>query len=204
MLLLFATHNPGKITEMREIIAGLPYEIISATDAGVEEEPVEDGATLEENALKKARYLCARTGKWSFADDSGIFIDALGGRPGVQSAYWGAVADGQRPDEQMIVAHTLQVMAGVPADKRQAHFKSVVALVTPEGQEYLFPGSIPGTIVGQPRGPMRPRLAYDVLFAPDAGGGLTFAEMELEQKNALSHRGLAFSALRKFLESRAA
>ena len=88
MKLIFATHNPGKVIEMRQILKGLPIELISMDEAGVHEDPIEDGATFKDNALKKARFCATKTGEWCFADDSGLCIDVLDGRPGINTKRW--------------------------------------------------------------------------------------------------------------------
>ena len=119
MKLVFATHNAGKIKEMRLLLADLSIQVMSADEAGVTEDPIEDGATFEENALIKARFVARRAQEWAVADDSGICIDALGGKPGVQSARWA----------KDHVAATLQALEGVNQGKRDAEFKSAAALV---------------------------------------------------------------------------
>ncbi len=194
--LIFATHNPGKLDEMRQLVDGLGIEVMSADEAGVHEVVVEDGKTFAENALKKARFVAQKSGAWSVADDSGIMIDALEGRPGVYTARWA----GEGASDEQIVAHTLEQLKDVEGGRRGATFHSVVALVSPDGEEQTFEGSIVGTIVITPRGTHKKKLPYDVLFSP-SGQSQTFAEMSDEQKNALSHRGRAFQKLMEFLRS---
>lgn len=194
MKLVFATHNPGKVIEMRAMLAGPAIEVVSAEEAGVTEDVVEDGATFEENAAKKARFVTERTGEWAVSDDSGICIASLGGAPGVHSARWA----GEGASGEALVAKTLESMRGVPADQRGAWFESALVLTAPDGRSWAFTGRVSGGIASSPRGTPRPKLPYDVLFIPE-GHERTFAEMSDEEKNSLSHRGLAFQKLREFL-----
>ena len=173
------------------MLVGLPIEILSAEEANVTGEAAEDGATFAENAIKKARYVVEQTGKWAMADDSGLCTDALNGAPGVLTARWAGGRD--------LIEYTLDKMGGIPESRRQAHFESAVALVAPDGTESIFSGRVSGSLALTPRGVPRLKLPYDVLFIPD-GYNQTFAEMSSEQKNAISHRGLAFQKLKKFLE----
>ncbi|KKW33357.1 MAG: Non-canonical purine NTP pyrophosphatase [Candidatus Uhrbacteria bacterium GW2011_GWA2_52_8d] len=194
--LIFATHNPGKIEEMRQLVADLGMDVLSADEAGVHEDVEEDGTTFAENAFKKARFVASKTGEWAVADDSGIMIDALAGRPGVYTARWA----GEGASDEELVRHTLEQLKDVEEGKRGASFHSVVALVSPDGEEQTFEGVVEGKVVFEPRGTHRPKLPYDVLFCP-IGQNRTFAEMSDEQKNALSHRGRAFQKLKAFLRT---
>lgn len=194
MKLIFATHNVGKIKEMQAILAGLDIEILSADEAGVHEDVVEDGQTFAENAAKKARFVNSRTGVWAVADDSGICIDALGGEPGIHSARWA----GENITAETLILKTLDRMNDVPVKERGAQFVSTLVLIAPDGREWVFEGKVPGFIAEEPRGTPRPKLPYDVVFIPE-GYTSTFAEMSDEEKNSLSHRGLAFRKLREFL-----
>jgi len=205
--LVFATHNPGKIEEMRQLLGDLNIEVASADEAGVHDDVEEDGMTFEENALKKARFVASTTGEWAVADDSGITIDALDGRPGVYTARWA----GEGASDEELVRHTLEQLKDVEEGRRGASFHSVVALVSPQNESWTFEGIVEGEVVVTPRGTPRVKLPYDVLFCPfplrstqssfegQVGHNRTFAEMSDEQKNALSHRGRAFAKLKKFL-----
>lgn len=194
--LIFATQNPGKLKEMKQILEGLEVEVLSAAEAGFTEDVVEDGMTFEENALKKAREVSQATGEWAIADDSGITINALGGRPGVYTARW-AGADANDDD---LVNYTLEQMMDIPRGQRAASFHTVAALVGPNGEGQTFEGIIDGTIPLAPKGKMRPKLPYDVIFIPE-GELRTFAEMSDQEKNGLSHRGRAFEEFRQYLKS---
>lgn len=200
MRLIFATHNHGKVAEMRKILAGLNLVILSADEAGVSESIVEDGLTFEENALIKARYISRKTKDWAFGDDSGVCIKALGCAPGVHSARWarkrGTGGAGARGED--IVSHTLEVMGHIPKGHRDAWFETACALVAPDGRHWIFNGKIEGVIAEEPKGIFNPRLPYDVIFIPKEHTH-TFAEMTSDEKNSMSHRGAAFTELKKFL-----
>lgn len=195
MKLIFATHNPGKIKEMRQLLADLKIEVMSAADAGFTESIIEDGTTFEENASKKAWEVAKTLNEWAVADDSGICIEALGCRPGVESARWA----GQDVSDEEIIEHTLEETKHVPEAQRKAWFESAVALFAPDGRHWIFTGRIDGRIATAPRGTSRPKLPYDMIFIPE-GGEKTFAEMSDEGKNAISHRGQAFKQLKEFLK----
>jgi XTP/dITP diphosphohydrolase len=190
--LIFATHNPGKLEEMRQLVDGFGIEVMSADEVGVHEDVVEDGVTFAENALKKARFVAEQSGEWAVADDSGMMIDALDGQPGVYTARWA----GEGASDEQLVAHTLDQLKDVEEDHRGATFHSVVALVSPEGEGQTFEGVVEGMVVDAPRGTHRKKLPYDVLFCP-IGHNRTFAEMPDNEKNALSHRGKAFQKTTK-------
>lgn len=192
MKLIFATHNPGKLEEMRALLADLEIEVLSAEEAGVTEDVEEDGETFRANAYKKAKFVADRTRQWTVADDSGICIEALGGQPGVYSARWSGGGE--------LAAFTLDKLKNVPEAERQAYFMCVLVLIGPDGVAHTFEGRVDGTIPLEPRGEAHPKLPYDSIFIP-SGFDQTFAEMPPEQKNALSHRGQAFLKLRSFLES---
>jgi len=194
MKLIFATHNSGKIVEMRQILAGFPMEIMSADEAGVTEDVEEDGKTFEANALKKARFVSEKSGQWAVADDSGLCVEALKGEPGVHSARYAGV----EANAEQLVGKVLAKTEGLLFEKRRAAFVSTVALVAPDGRHWIFSGTINGFLATEPHGPARPKLPYDVIFIP-AGHKKTFAEMSQEEKNTMSHRGRAFRKLRDFI-----
>jgi XTP/dITP diphosphohydrolase len=194
--LIFATHNTGKLTEMRQLLEGLDVKVLSAQEAGVMDDVVEDAETFEGNALKKARFVAEKTGEWSVADDSGVCIDALDGRPGVHTARWA----GPDAGDDGLVRHTLEQMEGVPEGKRGAQFRTVAALVSPDGKEWVFEGFVAGQITKETHGTNRPKLPYDLIFQPD-GENRTFAQMTDVEKNSLSHRGMAFGKFKEFLDN---
>lgn len=196
--LIFATHNSGKITEMRHILEGMDIEILTAEEAGIFEDVVEDADTFEGNSLKKAKFISDKTGEWAAADDSGLCIEALGGAPGVNSARW--AGEGKSGEE--IVAFTLEKMKDVPDSERKAYFMTVIALVSSTGDSWIFEGRIDGSIINEFRGEAHPKLPYDAIFIPD-GQQETFAEMGKERKSQMSPRGQAFRKMREFLSDNA-
>ncbi len=192
--IIFASQNQGKVREMKAILRDLKIEVLGASEIGIKEEAVEDQVTFEANALKKAQLIAQLSKEWSVADDSGLGIKALGGRPGVYSARWA----GPGASAEELVNYTLEQIKTVPPVERQAWFETAVALVTPTRESWIFKSRIEGEIVKSPRGQPRPKLPYDVIFRPQ-GYDRTFAEMTDEEKNSLSHRGLAFRQLRDFI-----
>jgi XTP/dITP diphosphohydrolase len=193
MKLIFATHNPGKIKEMRELLVGSGIEVLSADEVGIEEDVIEDGLTFEENALKKARFVCKKSGECAVTDDSGICIDALNGAPGVFTARWA----GEGND---LIDFTLNKIKDISEENLGAKFCCSVALVKPDGQEFLFEGVCDGRLIKERRGVAHPKLPYDQIFIPD-GREQTFAEMSVEEKHELSHRGRAFKKLKEFFQN---
>jgi len=188
MKIIFATHNKGKLIEMKKILHD--FEVIGAEEAGVFEDVIEDGATFAENALKKARFVMEKTKMITVADDSGVCIKALNGAPGVFSARWAGDLD--------IADFALEKIKDVPDGQRQAWFETAAALVFPDGREFVFDGRMHGNITHEKRGESLPNLPYDSILIPD-GHTLTCAEMGNEEKNKISHRGQAFLELREFL-----
>ncbi|PIV38343.1 MAG: non-canonical purine NTP pyrophosphatase, RdgB/HAM1 family [Candidatus Portnoybacteria bacterium CG02_land_8_20_14_3_00_45_8] len=194
MRLIFVTYNQGKLKEMKAILGDLDIEVVSASEAGVLEDVIEDGQTFAENALIKAKFAAERTNEWAVADDSGLSIKALNGEPGVFSARWA----GEGASDEEIIKYSLARISDIPVDSRQAQFETAVALCAPDKREWVFSGFIEGEVTDKPRGAVRSKLPYDVVFIPE-GFDITFAEMSDEQKNSLSHRGLAFKKLKDFI-----
>ena len=191
MDLLIATTNAGKLAEIEAALKELPVRILSLKDFPAAPEVVEDGATFEENAVKKARALAAFSGLPALADDSGLEVDALGGAPGIYSArYSGDDADDARNNRKL-----LDQLAGLPEERRGARFVCVLALSAPQG-EWLFRAECPGRIAFAPRGAHG--FGYDPLFLY-APLGRTFGELDRETKSSVSHRGLALQKLKAAL-----
>lgn len=188
--LLVATRNPGKLAEFRNLLAFAGTRVISPGEAGWDETVPETGSTLEENALAKARAGTAATGLLTLADDSGLFVDALDGAPGVESARYA----GEAQDAAANCRKLLGALAGVPPPRRGAEFRCVLALVAPDGAQRLFRGVCRGTIQSEARGTNG--FGYDPVFVA-AGQDLTFAEMAAPDKHRLSHRGRALNELRR-------
>jgi XTP/dITP diphosphohydrolase len=194
--LLLASANPGKLRELRAILAGLPVELVGLADAGSGWPPevAETGATFLENALLKARAYATWSGLAAVADDSGLEVDALAGAPGVRSArYAGPGADDRANLDKLLAA-----MAGVPPQRRSARFRCAAVLVDPELGEWHAEAVWEGRLLEAPRG--EGGFGYDPVFVPD-GWELTSAEVDPATKNAASHRGRAFRALRPAVEA---
>jgi XTP/dITP diphosphohydrolase len=192
--LVVATRNQGKIVEINALLAGLVDQISSAANFVDFPETVEDGATFEGNALKKAREAARFTGLPALADDSGLIVDALNGRPGVFSARFAGDGAGDAANN----ARLLEECQNVPGEHRQAAFVCVLAFVTPEGVERLFTGMVAGRILSVARG--EGGFGYDPLFLVD-GFDRSMAELELGEKNGVSHRAQAFMKFREYLET---
>lgn len=190
--IVLASRNEHKIEELRSTLAPLNIELKSTFDFAHLEEVVEDKPTLEGNALKKARYVYEKTGLPSLADDTGLEVDALDGRPGVYSARYA----GESATYQDNVDKLLDEMAGVDQKNRKAQFRTVIAFVT-DNETYTFEGVCRGEIIQKPRGDKG--FGYDPVFLPD-GHRETFAELDTEIKNEISHRGKAIQELRRFLK----
>jgi XTP/dITP diphosphohydrolase len=190
--ILVATRNQGKLNEIRSLLQGVSIEILSLDSFPELPDVPEDGETFEENALKKARAMARATEIAALADDSGLRVDALNGRPGVLSARYGGegASDGEK------CARILEEMKGIPDALRTARFICVLALVAPNGVERLFKGVCEGTIIREMRGAAG--FGYDPIFYhPESR--CTFAEMDPEAKNRVSHRGRALNEFRNYL-----
>ena len=187
--MILASNNAHKLEEFRAIFADMGIEIIPQSAAGCHFEVDETGETFEENAYLKAIAVTRATGQPAVADDSGLMVDALGGAPGVRSARY--AGEGRNSSDN--VALLLENLSG-QAD-RKARFRTVIALIF-GGKEYQFDGVVDGTITDTPHG--GGGFGYDPVFVPD-GYDVTFAEMDSEAKNAISHRGRAVEKLAAFL-----
>jgi len=193
--LLVATGNKGKLREFGELLKGVVETILSPADFPGLPEVEEDGATFEANAIKKALSAAVSTGLPVLADDSGLSVAYLGGRPGVHSARFA----GPKASDADNNALLLRELAGVPAEERGAAFHCVIALCRPDGSCQTFDGSLPGVILEAPRG--SGGFGYDPLFlVPEYGQ--TFSELPLDIKNRISHRGRAMQQLKAALSAR--
>jgi XTP/dITP diphosphohydrolase len=191
--LVVATRNRGKIIELGALLNGLVDKISCVADLPNFPDTIEDGATFEENALKKAREASAFSGLPALADDSGLIVSALNGRPGVYSARFAGEGAGDVANNERL----LQELQDVSASARQAAFVCVLAFVIPQRVEQTFVGRVSGQILEKPTG--RGGFGYDPLFWVD-GFGCSMAELDLDQKNHISHRGQAFRQFREYLE----
>ena len=189
MRLVLASANPDKSAEIAAILgAAVPGLDLASRPADVPDVD-EVGTTLLENARLKAAAIAEATGEPAVADDTGLEVDALDGAPGVRSARFAGPA--ATSDEN--VDKLLAALAGVPPGSRRARFRTVAAACLPDGRELVAEGAVDGVITGARRG--SGGFGYDSVFVPDDGDGRTFAEMTLAEKQAVSHRFRAFSAL---------
>lgn len=189
--LIFATNNEHKLNEIRNLLAA-KYEVLGLKDIGFEGDIPETGNTLHENASIKSKFISENFRMDCFSDDTGLEIDALGGKPGVYSARYA----GEEANPNKNIEKVLHEMKGSPF--RSARFKTVISLIL-NGKEYFFEGKIEGKIISEKRG--LAGFGYDPIFVPD-GYNYTFAEMDLDAKNQISHRALATAQLASFLENR--
>ncbi len=184
MRFILATGNRDKVREVNEILAGLPFEVVPMREAGFAGEIEEDGATFEENALIKARAVHAVTGGFVMADDSGLAVDALDGAPGIYSARF-AGPDATYPEK---IAKLWELLRGVPEEARTAQFVCAIAVVRPDGTSFTVRGTCEGRIASEMRG--QGGFGYDpVFYLPERGR--TTAELDNDEKHAISHRGRA-------------
>lgn len=191
MQLVFATNNAHKVDEVRAILAGTRFTVLTLAEAGIDVDPEETEATFEGNALLKARAIQALLpGSWVLADDSGLEVDALDGAPGVHSKRYS--------DEGTHAANNAKLLAALKGrDDRAARFRCVLAVLDPDGGAQLLDGRCEGRIAEELRG--EHGFGYDPLFLPDAHPGRSMAQLTMDQKNAISHRGAAFGQLTQVL-----
>jgi XTP/dITP diphosphohydrolase len=186
--LVIATHNPGKLAEMRELLAPYGIDATSAAELGLQE-PHETGMDFRENAHIKAVAAAMATALPAFADDSGLVIDALGGQPGIYSARW-AGPDKNFSRAMATIEAKLQERGAVTPERRLAHFVSALCVAWPDGHTEAFEARVDGTLVWPPRGDEG--FGYDPMFLPD-GHERTFGEMPSEEKHGLPPRGRGLS-----------
>jgi len=186
--LVIATHNPGKLAEMRDLLAPFRVEAISAGEMRLHE-PLETGMTFRDNARIKAIAAARASDLPAFADDSGLVVEALNGSPGINSARWAG------PDRNFcramdMIEGRLRVRGATTPERRKAHFVSALCLAWPDGHVEEFEGRVDGTLVWPPRGDKG--FGYDPMFLPD-GNSHTFGEMTSDEKHGLPPRGLGLS-----------
>lgn len=193
--LVVASHNEGKVREIRELLAPFGIETVSAGELGIPE-PVEDGTTFARNAEIKARTCADASGLPSLSDDSGFAVAALDGAPGVYAADWAELPtrekaySGQRRDFAMAMWHVHDKLGRAANPSRDAHFVCALCLAVPGEAPRIYEGRVDGEVVWPPRGDRG--FGYDPIFVPD-GGALTFGEMDPDAKHAISHRADAFA-----------
>lgn len=190
--IIIASNNAHKIQEIKDILKGFGFELVSLREAGVDVDVEEDGKTFEENAYKKASEISRITGEISLADDSGLEVDALGGAPGVYSARFAGEHGNDKKNNEKL----LEIMKEVPRADRSARFVSVISLVTPEGEEVAARGNVEGIIGYEEKG--KNGFGYDPLFiVPELNK--TYAELSSDEKNSISHRSRALKLLKEKL-----
>jgi len=191
--IILATKNPGKIEELKALLADMEVNVLSLRDFPDMPEIEETGVTFAENAEIKANTVARITGKLTLADDSGLEVDALGGRPGVLSSRFGG-PDASDRDKYLRI---LELLEGIPDEKRSARFRAAVAVATPGGETTIVAGTCEGRIAHGPSG--ESGFGYDpIFFIPELG--LTMAEVPSDVKNRISHRARAMQSARRILE----
>lgn len=195
---VLATGNAHKIVELKTILAqeveGFDADaLVSHKELGIDD-PVEDGKTFAENALIKARHVCAKTGKYAIADDSGLSVEIMGGAPGIFSARWSGKHGQDEANNELL----LKQMGDIKPENRKAKFVAAAALVCPDGREFTEIGEVEGTLLFEPVG--ENGFGYDPIFMPD-GFDKSFAELGPEVKNEYSHRKRAFTKLAAHIQN---
>ncbi|MES2216289.1 MAG: non-canonical purine NTP pyrophosphatase [Patescibacteria group bacterium] len=198
MNIILATRNKSKAAQIQATFAGSPFKVITLDETHIEGEVVENGGSLHKNARLKAAFAREKSnGKfWTMSEDTGIFINTLEGQPGVEAAYWGGkLTDIERMN------YCLRQMEGKM--DRSAKFETIAVLISPDGVEHSFSGEVQGTILQLARCAPQPKMPYSSVFQPN-GYTKTWAEMTIDEENAISHRGKAFLQARLLLESKLA
>ncbi len=195
MKIIFSSRNPSKIKQAKQVFDGSKVSIFSLDEAGIEGEGVEDGVTLEQNAFKKAFYALERSKSWCMADDTGLYINALNGRPGIHAVRWA----GENATIDMITAYTLRQLIGVT--DRSATFRTVAAVLSPDEDLYYFKAETKGWILESPRCENQPRMPYSSIFVPE-GTDLVWAEMTEDEEIKISHHAVALRKAREFLKNK--
>ena len=195
---VLASNNAGKLKEFQTLLAPLHIQIDPQKEFGVED-AIEDGLSFIENAIIKARHASEKTGRPALADDSGLEVDALKGEPGIYSARYSAMNGGEKSDQANLQL-VLEKMKDVPEAERTARFHCVLAFVrhAKDPCPLIIPRAWEGSILFEPRG--ENGFGYDPIFSPE-GESRSFAEMSMDEKNAISHRGRAIKKLVAFLSS---
>ena len=197
MNIIVATSNPRKLEEIADLFADSEFRLLSLRDVGIEGKADEDGPSLTVNAFKKASLARQRYAgdAWVVADDTGLSIHALHGAPGVRTSRWA----GENATAHELAQHCINEMRGI--DDRRATFATVVAAISPSGDHFRFEGRIEGVLLDTMPVEIAPHTPLGSLFIPK-GDTRTFAQMPIDDENAISHRGQAFRKFRAFLENR--
>lgn len=191
--IVLATGNKNKVVELQELLQDLPFDLLTINDYPDLIMPEEDQLTFAGNAAKKAEAITRQTGEIALADDSGLEVDALGGRPGVLSARYAGEGADYKANNLLL----LEELEGIPPAKRKARFVCAIAIAVPGDQTCIVEGSCLGTITDRLQG--EGGFGYDPLFFYEPAG-LTFAQMSAQEKNRVSHRGRALRKARKLLK----
>lgn len=194
MRIILSTRNQTKAEQIKVLLRSLSTPVVTLEEAGIEGEAVEDGSTLEENATKKALFAWENRREWVIAEDTGLFIDALDGKPGVYPARWA----GEHKTWDEIRDFTLEQLSGVPDHLRTAVFRTSVAVVSPIGGIEIFTGETKGVILSHARCATQPHMPYSAIYLPD-GSDKVWAEMTIQETNDISHRGKAMREAAVFL-----
>lgn len=194
MKIILATNNQSKAKQIRQIFEGSGLSLLTPKEFGITGEAIEDGDTLEDNALKKCIYVWQRfvAKPWVIADDTGIFTTTEPEWPGVKSARWAGDVSAEE-----IMHQFLEKMSRW--HDRRATFKTAVVLVSPDQKYYVFSGECPGIVLKTPQGKLQPQMPYSSIFKPNASDKV-WGQMEVPEENAISHRGIAFRKALDFLK----
>ncbi len=193
MRIIAATHNEGKLAELRELIKDYDMELLSQAESGMGHVEIEEnGTSCEENSKIKAETICRLSGEIAIADDTGLFVDALDGDPGIHAARYAGEGCSEAANRKKL----LENLKDVPFEKRTAKFVTVITVVYPSGKVVVAKGECPGHICPEERGERG--FGYDSVFMPE-NSGKTFAELPMDFKNKVSHRGRALQRLAQLL-----
>ena len=193
--LLIATTNPGKLREYKELLKGLPLELVSPKDLGIKRKPNENCQTFQENAVKKAKFYSKLTKLPALADDGGLEIDYLKGEPGVKSRRW----PGYEATDQGLIDFALKRLEKVPWQKRKAQFRVIIALAIPGKEVLTFEGRKRGIILTKPRGKLIPGYPFrPIFYLPKYGK--SFAELSFKEEIKIGHRRKPIKKLIQFLK----
>lgn len=197
MRIILATNNISKIEQIKAIFAGSGLDLFSLAEAKIESNVEEGIESLEENAGLKSMDVWRKKpwqDAWTMADDTGLFIDALGGEPGVITADWA----GKEVKGAALEAFAIKKIRPIPEERRRAVWRTVAAVREPSGNLHIFTGESGGKMIDKPQGILIPEFPYSRIFVPE-GENRTWSQMSTDEQNAISHRGLAFSKAREYL-----
>jgi XTP/dITP diphosphohydrolase len=197
MEIILSTRNRGKAEQINRMFVGTPIRVISLEEAGIEGIVKEGTISLEENANLKNLFAWRHSqDKYVVSEDTGLFIDALGGAPGVITSDWA----GENVKGEALRDFVIEQIKKLPKGSRSAHWRTIAILREPKGNYHKFEGTASGTLIEDPRGNFVPSLPYSQLFVVD-GPNKTWAEMSIDEENVESHRGKAFAQVKEFLLS---